>query len=271
MPFANVNGLKLHYEVAGSGHPIVLVHGHALDSRMWREQVPALSRLYTVVTCDLRGHGKSEAPESGYSRAHYAEDLHRLIACLGLSKPSVVGHSMGGGVALEYALRHPQRLATLTLVSSGLEGLGPSPSMAQVVAKQKEVVRREGVSAKFLRAALISPLFDGVRKDREKLALVRRMLSEWSGASWRDPTVYPTPPTPHAKRLGELRVPVLVVTGEREPPGFHEAAEALAKGITVVRTAQAPGAGHLSPLETPDAFNDTLLDFVGGAAGKALL
>lgn len=271
MPFANLNGVRIRYEVAGAGHPIVLIHGHALDCRLWREQVGPLAPYYTLVRYDIRGHGQSEAPPAGYSRPHYAEELRALVEHLGLTRPSLVGHSMGGGIALEYALRYPTRMSTLSLVCTGLEGASYPESLSQVVAKQKGVLRREGKSAKFLRAAVISSLFDGVRRKPEKLALVKSMLADWSGANWLDDTVYPTPLKLHVERLGELKVPVLVVLGEKDGETFRHAADTLVRGITVVRSAIVPDAGHLAPLENPEAFNDILMDFVGGAAGKALI
>lgn len=271
MPFATLNGIRIHYEVAGAGHPILFVHGHALDCRLWREQVGPLAPYYTVVRYDVRGHGESEAPPSGYSRPDYAEELHALIEHIGLSRPSLVGHSMGGGIALEYALKHPQRVSTLSLVCTGLEGSSYPESLSKSVAKQKAVLRREGKSQKFLRAAVISPLFNGVRRYPEKFTLAKSMLAAWSGANWLDDTVYAPPAMLHIERLPEVKVPVLVVLGELDGRSFYHAAETLVKGITVVRSAIVPNAGHLAPLENPEAFNDILMDFVGGAAGKALI
>ena len=271
MPFAILNGVRIHYEVAGSGHPIVLLHGHCLDSRMWQGQVAAIASSYTVVTCDLRGHGLSDAPATGYSVANYVEELYQLVLHLGLTKPSLAGHSMGGGIALEYALRHPERISTLALVNSGLEGFSYLEDFSEVVFKQKALLRTEGLSRKFLRVALIGPVFDGVRGQPEKLDLARSMISTWSGASWRDNAVYQPSPKPHIDRLGELRVPTLVAVGESDAESFREIAAVLAEKILVVRKAIVPQAGHLAPLENPDAFNDILLDFLGGAVGKALL
>ena len=271
MAFVTVDGVRIFYEMAGSGHPLVFIHGHALDSRIWQGQMEGLRRLYTVIRYDVRGHGQSEAPPTGYSRAHYAAELLGLINALDLTKPSLVGHSMGGTVALEYALQHADRCSTLSLIGSGLEGYSYQESMSETVNKQKDMLRQEGVSEKFLRVALFSPLYQGVRQHPEKLALVRSMLSGWSGASWLDTAVYPKPERTQLERLRELGVPALVAVGERDLPIFHEVSEALTMGIRVVRKATIPEAGHMAPLENPDAVNDILMDFIGGAAGKALL
>ena len=271
MPFANLKGVVVHYEVAGAGHPVVFIHGHGLGSRLWQEQVPALARSYTVVRYDLRGHGRSQAPPNGYSRLHYTEELRQLILHLGLSRPSLVGHSLGASIALEYALAYPDRLSALVLTNTGLEGFSNGKSKSEVVARQKALLRTEGTTAKFLRASLISPIFDGVRRRPEKLALVKEMLAAWGGASWRDRATYPPLPRLHIDRLDEIRAPTLVLVGERETEGMHQVAEVLTQRIAVTRRAIVPEAGHLAPLENPDDFNDILLDFLGGAAGKALV
>ena len=271
MPFATLSGVRVHYEVAGAGHPVIFLHGHAIDSRLWRGQIGPIARSYTVITYDLRGHGDSDAPATGYSRTHYAEELQGLIKHLGVTRPSLVGHSLGGGVAMEYALSNPGRLSALVLVDSGLDGFSYSGSFSGAVLKQRALLRQEGVSRKFVRAAMVSPLFAGVRKQPELQGLVKTMLSGWSGASWLDGTEYPAAAASHLQRLGSLRLPTLVVVGESDLPGFHEVANELTKRILVVRTAIVPEAGHLAPLESPEAFNDILLDFLGGAVGKALI
>ncbi|MCL0102240.1 alpha/beta hydrolase [Dehalococcoidia bacterium] len=271
MPHVNLNGAQLCYDRTGSGHPVVFLHGHSLDSRMWRGQRDSISHSYTFVSLDLRGHGESGAPPEGYSRSHYAADLSDFIDHIGLSKPSLVGHSLGGAVALEFALAHPERVTTLSLIGSGLEGFRYANRFAKVISKQKALLQREGKSPKFLRACLISPLFDGIRHQPELLALVQGMLGLWSGASWLEQTIYPSPRKLLVERLVELRVPTLVAVGDRDMPDFREIAAVLSENIPVARRAIIPKSAHLAPLENPDDFNDILLDFLGGAVGKALI
>lgn len=271
MPSLTVAGSHTYFQMTGSGHPIVFVHGHALDSRLWETQMEGLSKLYTVIRYDLRGHGRSDAPATGYSLADYAQELFGVVEGLSLTKPSIVGHSMGGTIALEYALEHPTRCSSISLIGGGLEGYSYSEGSSETVVKQKELLRQEGVSEKFLRVALISPLYDGVRRDPERFALAKAMLGGWSGASWREERTYPVPQRLQIERLSELAVPALVTVGERDLPIFHEVADAICRGARVVRKATIPEAGHLAPMENPVAVNDILLDFIGGAAGKALL
>lgn len=115
-----VEGGTLHYETSGSGPAVVLLHGGGLDLTMWDPQVETLSRSFHVIRYDSRGHGRSTAPMGPYSMV---EDLRRVLDHLGVQQAHVVGLSMGGGVALDFASAYPERALTLTLVSTS----GPPP------------------------------------------------------------------------------------------------------------------------------------------------
>src|SRR2546422_950507 len=117
MPYATINGFRMYYDEFGSGPPVVFVHGHTFDRRIWDEQVGPLSRRYYVLRPDLRGHGRSESPESGHTVPQYAADLTALIDQLGLERPVITGHSMGTAAVLGYALARPDGLRGLVLVS----------------------------------------------------------------------------------------------------------------------------------------------------------
>jgi len=118
VPTATVNGISLYYELHGdSGEPLVLVHGYTGDVTDWRHQIPELSRTHRVLMMDLRGHGRSEAPKdrSSYTVDQMASDVEALIDQVGFERYHLLGHSMGGGIVQEIALRSPQRLLSLTL------------------------------------------------------------------------------------------------------------------------------------------------------------
>ena len=271
MAYAEVEGVRLYYEMVGGGHPVVFVHGHGLDSRMWHGQVDRVARSYTVVCYDLRGHGRSEAPPTGYSLAHYAQELHDLVGHLGLRRVSLVGLSMGGNIAIEYALNHPDSLATVVLVDTGLTGYGDEGQFNALMAKRRALVQREGVGEKFVRATMMSLSLKGVRWEPDTRALVKTMVRGCSGAAWLDTAVYPPLEPTQAERVHQIAAPALVMVGERDGKRFHSIAEVLTRRIAVVRKAVIPGAGHLPPLENAEAFNDVLIDFLGGAVGKALV
>jgi pimeloyl-ACP methyl ester carboxylesterase len=113
--FAEVNGARLHYELQGDGFPVVLLHGGALDSRMWDGQVGPLSQHFTTLRYDQRGFGQTELPAGQPSAPH--EDLRALLDTLSMDRVHLVGHSLGGRVALAFALAFPERLSCLVLVA----------------------------------------------------------------------------------------------------------------------------------------------------------
>ena len=270
MSFVELPGAQIYYETAGGGHPVVFMHGGCLDNRMWDWQVETVSRGYTVIRFDFRGHGRSEAPQTGYSRAHYVEELRGLMGHLGIQRPSLVGHSMGGSVALEYVATYPDAVTTLTLVDAGLAGFGvQSESFQRKVEDRRRMLLKEGVSARFIRAVLGSPLYTGVRRMPKVKALVSDMLSSWSGLNWLEERDDRGQTQEHL--LKQVRVPTLALVGEDDTPRFHEIADLFSREITVVRKQLIPVAGHMAPMENPDAFDDMLVDFLGGAVGKALI
>lgn len=121
MPCVDVNGVSLYYEVTGHGPPLVLAHGFACGLRMWDPQVNVLARSWRVVTYDVRGHGISEAPDdpAAYSQAISVADLRALLEHLKMRRASVGGLSMGGNIALNFALAHPDMVTALIVADTG--------------------------------------------------------------------------------------------------------------------------------------------------------
>ncbi len=129
--YAEINGTRLYYETAGAGHPLVLIHGYTLDSRMWDDQFDTLSQKYRVIRYDLRGFGKSACPSPGQKYCH-TEDLKALLGYLKISKAYVLGLSMGGGIAVEFTLEHPEMAQALILVDSILGGFSYSDEFSAI-------------------------------------------------------------------------------------------------------------------------------------------
>jgi pimeloyl-ACP methyl ester carboxylesterase len=121
---AEVNGVKLHYLIAGKGDPVVLLHGYAETGHMWRPLFPGLANNHTVIAPDLRGFGKSSAPESGYTKKEMAQDIHALVKSLGYPKVKIVGHDIGLMVAYAYAAQYPAEVDRIVLMDAFLPGVG---------------------------------------------------------------------------------------------------------------------------------------------------
>src|SRR6476660_1225112 len=122
--FASVNGVRLHYLTAGKGEPVILLHGYAQNSHMWRPLMVELAKTRLVVAPDLRGFGQSSKPVDGYTNKTMAQDIHALAASLGLRHATVVGHDIGLMVAYAYAAQFPTEDDRIVLMDAFLPGVG---------------------------------------------------------------------------------------------------------------------------------------------------
>jgi pimeloyl-ACP methyl ester carboxylesterase len=122
--FANVNGTRLHYLVAGNGDPVVLLHGYAETSHMWLPLMPKLAASHTVIAPDLRGAGQSATPADGYTKAAMAQDIHALTQKLGYERVRIVGHDIGLMVAYAFAALYPSEVDRIVLMDAFLPGVG---------------------------------------------------------------------------------------------------------------------------------------------------
>jgi pimeloyl-ACP methyl ester carboxylesterase len=122
--FANVNGVRLHYLAAGTGDPVILLHGYAETSHMWRPLMPELASTHTVIAPDLRGAGQSATPPAGYTKAEMAEDIHALAHKLGFRQIRIVGHDIGLMVAYAYAAQFSAEVERIALMDAFLPGIG---------------------------------------------------------------------------------------------------------------------------------------------------
>ena len=122
--FANVNGTRVHYLAAGTGEPVVLLHGYAETSHMWRPLMAELAARHTVIAPDIRGAGQSAKPPGGYTKAEMAKDIHALVQKLGFEKIRLVGHDIGLMVAYAYAAQYPNEVDRIVLMDAFLPGVG---------------------------------------------------------------------------------------------------------------------------------------------------
>jgi 3-oxoadipate enol-lactonase len=262
MTFAPTRDVTTYYEEQGSGPAVILIHGHGADRRIWGRQAPALVRAgYRVLRYDVRGHGRSSIPQSGYTWDDYSADLKALVDQLAVPRAHVVGLSMGGGIALQFALDHPPRVLSLTLIDSSLPGFGYSGEMESTIEELRDAVRREGPRKAFERLWLPHPMFDGVRRFPDRFAFLREIVLAYPAADYLDDTPYVTPQHQAIDRLGDVSVPTLVMVGELDIPDFQLIAEVLAENIPGAEKRVVPDAGHLPPLEQPDEVNRLLVFF----------
>lgn len=269
MPTIPTNGIEMNYFSVGEGFPLVLAHGHSGNVRNWALQ-RSLAERYRMISVDHRGHGKTTAPAdpAAYSMEIMAEDLYLALRGLGIDQCYLVGHSMGGMIALEFALAHQNMLRALVLVDTasgefrmniteeveeiegiartkGMEGvfehnLSRNPVMAMEIGKAPQ--NREI----YLREYLVNSV-DGYINSLKALRS-RRSLTD---------------------RLGEIRVPTLIVVGDRDEP-FIEPANTMHWGIPGSELVVVPECGHSPHIEFPDQFNRVLTDFLDRVEGKSI-
>ena len=263
MPKVNVNGINLYYEVSGSGPSVILCHGYTGSHQDWMFQVPVLAQKYQVVTIDHRGHGASDAPSSAdaYSIPTLGDDLHALLNYLDIARCCLVGHSMGGLVALQLALDQPHVVSSLVLVDTA-SGPVNIPGHADRRAKLLEIARTDGMEAVFDYDVRNNPLslrrFESYPRlfNRSK----RRMLEmPVDGYVYMGQTLSKCEDL--TRILKEISVPTLVIVGEEDFP-FQQPSKTLAEGIPNAQLRLVPQALHCPQEEEPETFDQILLEFL---------
>jgi len=249
-------GGELYYEVEGDGIPVVLVHGLALDARMWDDQVPALVDVATLVRYDVRGFGRSTRDAATpYSNAG---DLWQLLDHLGIAEAVLVGLSMGGRVVVEATLAAPERVLALVLLDAVLDGVPWDPDSARGMDAIGEELRAGGLDAAkavWLRHGFFAP----ARHDPVVARRLAEMVGGYSGVNWTSADPHePHPPT--RELLPTIAAPTTVVVGELDVPCFREMAEVLADRIPDARLVTVPDAGHMVNMEAPEPVNAVLRD-----------
>ena len=256
------DGGRLYYETAGSGETVVLLHAFTLDTRMWDAQFDALASQYRVIAYDARGFGRSSLPNEGQPYSH-VEDLDRLLAHHKVERPHLVGASLGGRFAIDYAVTHPDRPRSVTVIDGVLGGWEWSKEWLASYAPVIAAAQRKDVAA--AKAAwLAHPLFTNARGNEAVYRQLRRMVADYSGWHFihHDPARNLEPPA--GARLSQLRAPTLAMVGEYDMADFHRMADQLVRDAAAQKHIIA-GAGHLSSMALPAVVNEQLLAFLQGA------
>jgi pimeloyl-ACP methyl ester carboxylesterase len=262
--FAEVNGARLYYEIAGEGNPLVLVHAGIADGRMWDGQLAAFAPRYRVIRYDKRGFGRSAMVEGPY--AHH-EDLRALLDSLGIERAFLVGCSMGGRTIIDFALQNPGRVRALVLVGSAVSGFEAEsypPEQWEELLAADEAGDLERVSELEVRIWVDGPYRGPDQVDPGVRDLVREMnlialKNEASGLGDERPLEPPA-----VDRLAEIQVPTLIIVGDRDRPEIVVRADILERSIQDARKVVMPETAHLPNMESPVEFNRVVLEFLDG-------
>ncbi|HLM91248.1 MAG TPA: alpha/beta hydrolase [Thermoplasmata archaeon] len=267
----DVPGGKIAYEEQGRGRPIVLLHEGIADRRMWNREFSLLARDHRVARYDLRGYGGSTSATSEYSPVR---DLVALLDHLGLTRPLIVGPSVGGKIALDLTLAYPARVGALLLIAPGYSGM----DYDHVPGGKATFERDERLSKAAADAWAAGKLEEAIEHLRQlwassltgsALDLFRTMVQDNAKEVFEERSGrYETREgEPAAARLTEIRVPTRILVGDRDNPAMPHCANFLARGIAGATVQLVPGADHLLNLSRPDAFDTALRGFVESLPG----
>lgn len=256
-----VNGARLFYEAAGSGPTVVLIHGGNLDRRIWDPQFLAFAKEHRVIRYDARGFGRSSAADTSY-QAH--EDLFALLAVLKVQHASLVGLSMGGRIAIDFALEYPSMVDRLVLASPGISGW-QFWQFADTSWKPEARLARSRGDSVGMNWAWIKSVMAPALEHPELAARIRELASDnsgyWAGLLRHgDPERVASPPALH--RTGMLRAPTLLVVGTRDGWDAMQIADTLTADVRGLRRVMFEGAGHMVNMEQPARFTELVLEFL---------
>ncbi len=266
MPTAEINGVSIHYEVTGTGPPLVFSHEFAGDSRSWKPQVEAFSSDYQCVTWNYRGFPPSEVPEDrgSYSQDILVEDLRALLDHLEIERAHVVGLSMGGSVTLHFALAYPERCLSAVVAGAGT-GSVDRPQFEADVARIVELLSTRTMpefAEIYAYAPTRTPFLE---KDPTGWELFREQLAEHSAigsanmmqeVQLKRPTIFSL-----EEQLTSLTVPTMIIIGDEDEPCV-EPAIFMRRKIPTSGLIILPQSGHTINLEEPAMFNQAIEMFL---------
>ena len=242
MPTLNHNNGDINYSVKGEGTPIILIHGFGLDSRIWEKQVEQLSKTNKVITYDLRGFGMSSLPNGKYS---HTEDLNQLLKELNIQDTKIVGHSFGGEIAVDYALKYPNEVNSLILISPSLRGVKGDTSEWKALVELGRTGDIEGLRKRILE----NPTFKEYKDGSKEMELIKEIVNDYSGFHFMNKD--PREIIEGDQEIKNISCPVEIVIGERDEEVQKEVARKFKDEIGL-EAKVIPNCGHMGILEEPE-------------------
>ena len=258
-----VGGATTYYEELGAGPPMVLIHGGLVDRRMWDEQFEIFAEQYRVIRYDVRWHGHSIGNGEDHS---LEEDLYALLQHLEIDQAAIVGLSLGGRIAIDFTLRHPEMVSALVVVGPGLSGFQlvdteNSDNQSLMIEAWKsenwddavEYFQRNWTDGPSRAPEDVDP---GVREKVRKMASENvRLPMDGRGRARRL-----TPPA--AEVLEQIEAPTLLILGELDMPDIFSIADLITSRVEGAKRVVIPGAAHMVNMEQPEEFNRAVLEFL---------
>jgi len=255
MPKVKVNDVNIYYEITGEGPALVLLHEWVANHKIWKQQVPVFSKDYRVITLDLRGHGESDKPRTGYSIQVFADDLYHILNELRFDGVIIAGHSMGGMIAQVFYLSYPEKVRALILVDTTSNDTGGRISfeddLALIRTSRFETLVEQFFAPIFFAPGTSEDIINWVKS--EVLKTPQHVVEEGIKAmSEYDVTA----------QLSKIKVPTMIIHGDQDLAINVKMAKMLHEKISNSTLKIIMGAGHHAMLEKSNEFNNIILEFL---------
>jgi pimeloyl-ACP methyl ester carboxylesterase len=233
-----------------SEETLVFLHGFSLDHRMWKPQIAEFSSNFNTLIYDLRGYGKSSLPSQNYS---HHDDLLQLLKHLKIEQIHLIGLSMGGRVAIDFTLEHPEHVKTLTVLDSSLGGYKSTVDFSIKIETKMQNAREKWLSHE---------VFAYSNKSPQIATILKSILNDYSGWHWLNGNKFEKVVVEAKDRLHEITCPTQILVGENDLEYFKNIGQFMNKQITHSNYHLIPNSGHMSNLENPKFVNQLILQTI---------
>ena len=260
--FIDVGKTQLYYEEMGEGHPLVMLHGGLLDRRMWDDQFDAFAGKFRVIRFDVRNHGDSKGVPDTFK--HY-EDLRKVLRQLDIEKAAIMGLSLGGRIAIDFAIAYPENTSAIILAAPGASGYEFKSEAFRKSNEKLEKAFSQGdikMAIEYFQQAWTdgphrkpSEVNQAVREKVKKMAL-------YTFEDWESRSIMTELEPPAIGRLDEIQAPTLAIVGDLDMPGILEIADLIIAKVSGAEKVIIPAVAHMVNMEKSTKFNKTVLEFL---------
>jgi pimeloyl-ACP methyl ester carboxylesterase len=259
--YVRTNETRLFYERQGRGFPAVFVSGGGvMDRRCWDEEFESFAKYFSVIRYDVRGIGKSERPKVAFS---HSRDLYELLTFLKIKRAHVIGLSVGGAIAIDFTLEHPEMVDHLVLAASGISDDVKAEANEQGLTMLSEMTRKQGIES--VAQVTVNTPFVISKENETQRERIRRIYNDNRDVFESGFPIYslwhPTTLLASA-RLSQIHAPTLVVRGDRDNPAYIKLTDKIASAVSGARKVVIPGGTHFINLDKPKAFAEAVLNFL---------
>lgn len=258
--YVRSTGARLFYERQGRGFPLVFVSGGGvLDRRCWDEEFQSFAKYFSVIRYDVRGIGKSERPREEFS---HSRDLYDLLKALKVKRAHVIGLSVGGAIAIDFTLEHPEMVDHLVLAASGLSDDAKGEENQQGLTMLSELTQKRGIES-VAQLTLDAPFVISKENETQRERIRRIYIDNRDVFESGFPIYSLWRPTLSAgARLSEVHAPTLVIRGDRDNSAYIKITDKVASAIPKARKIVIPGGTHFINLDKPKEFAEAVLNFL---------